>query len=185
MDLRRKAAMTLTVGLTAATSLIGIDGSAIAVEKRDGLDLALTLPRAASSSDTKRLPVTELELGRTAATQQATTGHQDRAVAGSDCHVYADNTGDLCLFSRSRFTASRIGIRFSASDLCAYDYPAGPDQGQSVCDHVESIYNFDDYYEARVFSGEAYTGYYGVLPPRTGVDLSSTYKNKIRSFYWR
>jgi len=111
------------------------------------------------------------------------TAHQDGA-----CNDYGNwygSTGDLCLWYLSNFVGSSSDFYSADNNLWNnYFLTPGWGQGQTVANNAESDWNYDSTYTAWVCTGVDYTGVCGYIPPDSGGNFSSTFKNNVESLYW-
>lgn len=116
---------------------------------------------------------------RTSATATVITAHQDGA-----CNAYA-STGDLCMWYLQNYVGSASDFYVADSNLWDnYFLTPGWGQNQTVANNAESDWNYDSTYTAWVCTGVSYTGTCGFIPPNSGGNFSTTYKNNVESLYW-
>jgi hypothetical protein len=101
------------------------------------------------------------------------------------CNTYSSGYGDLCLWYLQNYTGSRADFYWADGNLNDNTFiTPGAGQGQRVGNNAESDWNYDHILTARVFTGVNYTGVAGDIPPNTGGNFNSTFRNNVESFYW-
>ena len=177
MHAARKAVVAIIAGLATATSLVGAAGSASA---------EVTAPAKPVTTGSTIKSVKAPQVKQVTQSKNAEVNGQGRDVtaASTPCYAYTSGRGDLCSFYLPNYGQSRGGFFYASRDM-RYNYfrTAGWGQNSWLSNKAESAYNYDRYYPYRVFTGAGYTGYYGSLYPRTGVNYNQTYKNDVESAY--
>jgi len=101
------------------------------------------------------------------------------------CHLYANGTGDVCLYYLSNFVGSLADFYSNDSNLWNnYFLSPGAGQGSVVANNAESVWNRDLIYTAYLCVGTNYTAPCGWVAPGAYGNLNSTYKNNVESLYW-
>jgi hypothetical protein len=101
------------------------------------------------------------------------------------CNLYSNGDGDFCLWYLAGFVGSKADFFVADSNLNNNTFiTAGAGQGQVVGNNAESDFNYDLNLGARVCTGINSTGTCGTVPPNSGGNFNSTYKNNVESFTW-
>ncbi|MEJ3743698.1 hypothetical protein WEI85_10450 [Actinomycetes bacterium KLBMP 9797] len=141
-------------------------------------------PNAAGSA---AAPAAVVVAGRGAAADKTTAREGGVSLLHLDgaCNQYSDGTGDLCLWWFQNYTGSRADFYFADSNLNDNVFiTAGSGQGSPVGNLSESDWNYDLIYGARVCTGINGAGTCGTVPPGSGGNFNSTYRNNVESFTW-
>jgi hypothetical protein len=131
-------------------------------------------PEATRSTDTPA-PRDQTPTGSPAAGSQ--TAHLDGV-----CNVYANRTGDLCLWDLPNYGGGRIDIYVSVPNLGLYRF--NPGAGGGASNATESGFNFDFLWTAHGCTNMNYGGVCGIAPPRARGNITPLFRNEVESVFW-
>jgi hypothetical protein len=101
------------------------------------------------------------------------------------CDLYADGTGELCLWFFADFSGSYADYYTNESDLRDNTFlTPGPGLGQTVANNAESGWNRDLIFTAVVWTDPFFTGVSGTVAPGAWGNFNSTFKNNVESISW-
>ncbi len=146
---------------------------------------------AATSVNTTgpRPPAPVAGVGAASTTDSSAAARNQGGVRGAEldgvCNTYSSGYGDLCLWYLQNYTGSRADFYFGDSNLNDNTFiTPGAGQGARVGNNAESDWNYDRHLTARVYTGVNFTGVAGDIPPYTGGNFTSTFRNNVESLKW-
>jgi hypothetical protein len=99
------------------------------------------------------------------------------------CNVYANGTGDLCLWMGYNFTGPRVDFYVGDANLNNNNFiPAVI--GVPVGNNTRSGANYDFFWTAWGCRGVNFTGGCGFARPRTWGNITPTYAANVESIFW-
>src|SRR3954451_12412574 len=180
MRAARKSAVAIIAGLATTISVIGTAGSAMAAETRAPSETAAKTASVGTAIKDPSVKVRQVKQ----VTQPKYTASKGGVSAASTptCYTYSNGRGDLCQWYLPNYGQSRGGFYNASTDL-RYNYflTSGWGQNSWMSNKAESAYNYGYYYRYAVFTGPNYTGDWGGINPRSGVNYNQTYKNDVES----
>jgi hypothetical protein len=175
-------------GLTKIGLVIGV-GLLSGVLMAGTASAAPTDDRTATASDGSKVPAPTRDPVTPPGSKQEgggqTAGKALPMHLDGTCSVYANGTGDLCLWYFSSFTGSRVDFYYNDSNLYNNVFlTSGSGKGAVVASNAESAYNYDSIWTAWVCTDPSYAGSCGYILPRTGGNFTATFYNRSDSLYW-
>jgi hypothetical protein len=145
-----------------------------------------TAPASQSTAKARPAPTaggvapTSAKTGKAGASGGVSTQHLD-----GSCNLYADGTGDLCMWYLSGFSGSYVDFYFGDDNLWDNVFLSpGAGQGSVVANNAESAWNYDTIYTAWVCDYTYQQGACGYVLPWSGGNFVYPWFNGVESLHW-
>jgi hypothetical protein len=96
------------------------------------------------------------------------------------CNVYANGTGDICLWRNQNFAGLRVDLYYNDPDFGNNTFPGGA----PLANNTESGWNYDTRWIAHGCRGVNYTGGCGVALPGAHGNITPSFRWNVESLYW-